>query len=63
VKLVERGEISLEDAVVRYIPEYPFAHVTLLHLMTHTTGYWDTPSTSSRMPPRSTQTGAITAEF
>jgi len=44
VKLVERGEISLEDAVVRYIPEYPFAHVTLLHLMTHTTGYWGTPS-------------------
>lgn len=38
-RLVERGEVALADPVKRYIPEYRFGEVTLLHLLTHTAGY------------------------
>lgn len=39
--LADRGKISLEDDVRKYIPELPeFEHkVTLRHLLTHTSGY------------------------
>jgi CubicO group peptidase (beta-lactamase class C family) len=39
VKLAEQGRLTLEDPVKKYVPEYPFDTITLLHLMTHTAGY------------------------
>lgn len=39
VKLMELGEVSLNDTVKRFIPEYPFDHVTVYHLLTHSAGY------------------------
>ena len=39
VKLAEQGRLTLEDPVKRYIPEFRFENVTLMHLMTHTAGY------------------------
>jgi serine-type D-Ala-D-Ala carboxypeptidase len=38
VRLAEMGLLTLDDPVKRHIPEYPFEKVTLLHLMTHTSG-------------------------
>ncbi|ANE45663.1 hypothetical protein SY83_04385 [Paenibacillus swuensis] len=38
VKLAELGLVSLHDSVQRYIPEFKFAEVTLLQLLTHTSG-------------------------
>lgn len=50
VKLVEKGIISLDDPVTKYIPTYRYPH-TILQLMLHTAGYesplngppWPTP--------------------
>jgi CubicO group peptidase (beta-lactamase class C family) len=39
VKLAEKGLLTLDDPVIRYIPGYKFGSVTLFHLMTHTAGY------------------------
>ncbi|NMB96797.1 MAG: serine hydrolase [Clostridiaceae bacterium] len=39
VKLIEKGMLTLDDPVKKYIPEYKFDNVTLFHLMTHTAGY------------------------
>ena len=42
--LIERGEVTLSDPVVHYIPEFAANHkndVRLLHLMTHTSGMPD----------------------
>jgi CubicO group peptidase (beta-lactamase class C family) len=39
VKLAERGLLTLEDPVRRYVPEYPLETVTLLNLLTHTAGF------------------------
>ena len=37
--LVQRGKIaSIDDPVQKYIPEFPYADVTLRHLLTHTSG-------------------------
>jgi serine-type D-Ala-D-Ala carboxypeptidase len=41
VRLAETGLLTLDDHVRRYIPEYPFGNVTLMHLMTHTSGCGD----------------------
>jgi CubicO group peptidase (beta-lactamase class C family) len=41
VRLAEMGLLTLDDPVKRHIPEYPFETVTLLHLMTHTSGCAD----------------------
>jgi CubicO group peptidase (beta-lactamase class C family) len=38
IRLVEDGKISLYDNVRRFIPEFPFDDVLILHLMTHTSG-------------------------
>lgn len=38
-RLVEEGELVLEDKVQRFVPEYPFDDVCVLNLMTHTAGY------------------------
>lgn len=39
IKLVEMGEITLNDPVKKYIREYKFDNVTIYHLLTHTSGY------------------------
>ncbi|MDX2051446.1 MAG: serine hydrolase domain-containing protein [Polyangiaceae bacterium] len=46
VKLAEMGELSLDDSVARYIPEYPLPQVTLLNLLTHTAEFAEVPSIS-----------------
>ena len=38
-KLIEERRLTLEDKVVAHIPEFAYDDVTLLHLMTHTSGY------------------------
>ena len=38
-KLVEEGRLTLDDKVIAHIPEFAYDDVTLLHLMTHTSGY------------------------
>lgn len=38
VRLAEEGKLSLYDNVRKYVPEYPFDDVLLLHLLTHTSG-------------------------
>ena len=34
----ERGEWSFEDPVGKWVPGFPLAEVTLMHLLTHTSG-------------------------
>jgi len=38
VKLMEFGEVGLNDAIRRFIPEFPYGDVTVYHLLTHTSG-------------------------
>lgn len=39
MKLVETGQLTLDDPVARHIPEYRLPAVTVLHLLTHAAGY------------------------
>lgn len=36
--LNERGELSLDDEVIRFYPEFPYEKVTVRHLLNHTSG-------------------------
>ena len=36
--LKDRGELSLEDKVTRFFPEFPYTEVTVRHLLNHTSG-------------------------
>ena len=36
--LKDRGELSLDDKVTRFFPEFPYAEVTVRHLLNHTSG-------------------------
>jgi D-alanyl-D-alanine carboxypeptidase len=40
MRLVEAGEISLDDPITKYLPDYPVQghHVTVRHLLNHTSG-------------------------
>ena len=38
VKLMEFGEIRLNDSVQRFIPNFKFEDITVFHLLTHTSG-------------------------
>jgi len=40
LKLADRGALSVEDDITRYLPMYPThgAHITIEHLLTHTSG-------------------------
>ncbi len=38
LKLIEEGLITFETEVVDIFPEFPFADVTIMHLLTHTSG-------------------------
>ncbi|WP_391570705.1 serine hydrolase domain-containing protein [Cohnella sp.] len=39
VLLLEEGRLTLDDPVVKHIPEYRYPQVTLLNLLTHSAGY------------------------
>ena len=39
--LVREGKLGLDDEYVKYFPEYPYAGVTIRHLLTHTSGMPD----------------------
>ena len=39
--LVREGKLGLDDEYTKYFPEYPYAGVTLRHLLTHTSGMPD----------------------
>jgi CubicO group peptidase (beta-lactamase class C family) len=41
LQLKEKGQIRLEDAVVKYLPDFPFPAITIRHLLTHTSGLPD----------------------
>src|SRR5438105_3733075 len=36
--LIQRGKISLDDPVQKFIPEFPNLDITIRHLLTHTSG-------------------------
>jgi uncharacterized protein YbbC (DUF1343 family)/CubicO group peptidase (beta-lactamase class C family) len=36
--LIQRGKIAIDDPVQKFIPEFPYADVTIRHLLTHTSG-------------------------
>jgi len=36
--LQEEGKLTYDDAVRTYLPEFPYANITIRHLMTHTSG-------------------------
>jgi len=36
--LIQRGKIGIDDPVQKFIPEFPYADVTIRHLLTHTSG-------------------------
>ena len=36
--LKDRGELSLEDKVTRFYPEFPYTEITVRHLLNHTSG-------------------------
>jgi CubicO group peptidase (beta-lactamase class C family) len=38
MKLKERGELTLDDSITKYLPELAYKNVTLRHLLTHTSG-------------------------
>ena len=42
--LYDEGKLNFDDAVTKYIPEWPYNGITIRNLMTHTSGipdYWD----------------------
>lgn len=41
LKLTEEGRLSLEDPVTRLLPDFPYPDVTIVQLMTHTSGVPD----------------------
>lgn len=41
LQLKEKGLIKLQDAVVKYIPDFPYPSITVWHLLTHTSGLPD----------------------
>jgi CubicO group peptidase (beta-lactamase class C family) len=38
LKLKERGKLSLDDSITKYLPELAYKNVTLRHLLAHTSG-------------------------
>lgn len=41
LQLKEKGKLSLEDDVKKWLPEFPYSSVKLRHLLTHTSGLAD----------------------
>ncbi len=38
LQLKEKGEIKLDDFVIKYFPDFPYPEITIRHLLTHTSG-------------------------
>ena len=49
--LVREGKLGLDDAYVKYFPEYPYPEITLRHLLTHTSGMPDDFNTDRWVEP------------
>lgn len=63
MQLVEEGKICLNDSVRRYIPLFPADNVTILHLMTHSSG-WRNKGGHSKEPGKAEKFyGALYKEF
>lgn len=41
LQLRDRGKLKLSDAVVKYIPDFPYADITIRNLLSHTSGLPD----------------------
>ncbi|WP_276090420.1 serine hydrolase domain-containing protein [Pedobacter sp. JY14-1] len=41
LQLVEKGRLSLDDSVQRFLPDFPFLTLTIRHLLSHTSGLPD----------------------
>jgi len=41
MQLKEKGEINLDDALIKYLPNFPFHEIRIRHLLTHTSGLPD----------------------
>lgn len=41
LQLHEKGKLKLDDPLVKYLPEFPFATITIRHLLSHTSGLPD----------------------
>ena len=41
MELVQRGRVSLEAPVERYVPEFPRMGITVRHLLEHSSGLAD----------------------
>jgi CubicO group peptidase (beta-lactamase class C family) len=41
MKLAEQGKIKLTDDLQQYFPDLPYEHITIYHLLTHTSGLED----------------------
>lgn len=44
LRLAEQGKINLDDSLSKYFPEFPerfFSHITIRHILTHSTGLPD----------------------
>jgi CubicO group peptidase (beta-lactamase class C family) len=41
LQLKEKGKLNIDDAVKKYLPEFPFADITVRHLLSHTSGMPD----------------------
>jgi CubicO group peptidase (beta-lactamase class C family) len=38
LQLSEKGKLNLDDPLTKYFPDFPFAQITIRHLLTHTSG-------------------------
>jgi CubicO group peptidase (beta-lactamase class C family) len=41
LQLYERGKLRLDEAIVKYLPAFPFPKITIRHLLSHTSGLPD----------------------
>lgn len=41
LQLKEKGQLQLDDAVVKYLPAFPYGNITIRHLLSHTSGLPD----------------------
>ena len=48
--LVREGKLDLDDEYRKYYPDYPYAGVTVRHLLTHTSGMPDDFSIEAGLP-------------
>ena len=60
LRLVESRALKLDDKVVSHLPEFPYADVTVRHLLTHTSGIPDALPYYSNLIRRRKEGGAIT---